>query len=551
MMAPQSVVDLLRVEVSGGALGTYDFYIEGARRELMEPLTVAFERQTSRGKGWRDIPTIQHGAGAARQFAEWLLADSPGITGLADVTPINLRRWYHSGNAGFPMPDTDISAVRTLLRRADGLPESTRRHLARKFRLYPGEPYSDEEQAALVSASWGLIDAVTNRIANNVDLRDRFRTGDQPINDVRIRINGEECGAGQALEYLSRWGKLPARVSPLSQVAPLREYLGVTGRYISDALFLSAGELCALEILFVAEGGYRPELLSEMEVGELGACKFDSSALVAQDRKSRAGAPDSPETLAATRARLHGIGEFLTQPARQTLAALGHETNLLFVAGSAVSRSRALAGLLITGRVESVARAVAWQRLTGAGDADGNRPALKRLRAVARPSDGSGIHDFPDLKMAPGLVMSLAAAYGRLTAPGGEWSSPEAAQVGAGLLRRFVREITALNPGVAALHDITPEILSDWNAKAVRSAYGSREAVDLVRALLREAGWSTDAGTTGGSGGPAARQLGRPTAASLPAPGWRPPEGHVPQVGVTVHHPYQLLAGSLQQHLPA
>ena len=28
-------------------------------------------------------------------------------------------------------------------------------------------------------------------------------------------------------------------------------------------------------------------------------------------------------------------------------------------------------------------------------------------------------------------------------------------------------------------------------------------------------------------------------------------EGHVPQVGVTVHHPYQLLAGSLQQHLLA
>ena len=27
-------------------------------------------------------------------------------------------------------------------------------------------------------------------------------------------------------------------------------------------------------------------------------------------------------------------------------------------------------------------------------------------------------------------------------------------------------------------------------------------------------------------------------------------DGHVPQVGVTVHHPYQLLAGSLQQHLP-
>ena len=25
--------------------------------------------------------------------------------------------------------------------------------------------------------------------------------------------------------------------------------------------------------------------------------------------------------------------------------------------------------------------------------------------------------------------------------------------------------------------------------------------------------------------------------------------GHVPQVGVTVHHPYQLLAGSWQQHL--
>ena len=534
MMAPQSVVDLLRVAVKGGALGTYDFYIEGARRELMEPLKVAFERQTSRRQGWRDIPTIQHGAGAARQFAEWLLAESSGIAGIADVTPINLRRWYHSGNAGFPMPDTDISAVRTLLRRVDGLPESTRQHLARKSRLHPGEPYSDEEQAALVSASWDLIDVATNRIANNVDLRARFRSGDQLIDDVRIRIKGEECGAGQALEYLSRWGKLPARVHPLSQVAPLREYLGVTGRNFSDALFLSIGELCALEILFVAEAGYRPDLLREMEVGELGACEFDSSALVAQDRKSRAGAPDFPKTLAATRARLHGIGEFLTQPTRQTLAALGHETNLLFVARAAASSSRALAGLFITGRDEWGRRAIAWQRLTGAGGADGNRPALKRLRTAVRPSDESGICDFPDLQMAPDLVMSLGAAYRRLTAPGGEWSSSEAAQAGAGLLHRFVREITALNPGVAALHDITPDILSDWSAKAIRSAYGSREAVDLVRALLREAGWSSDAGTTGGSGGPAARQLDRPTAASLPAPGWRPPEP-VSADGLTVN----------------
>ena len=534
MMAPQSVVDLLKVEVRGGALGTYDFYIEGARRELMEPLTVAFERQTSRKRGWRDIPTIQQGAGAALQFAEWLLEERPAITGIADVSPMNLRRWYHSGNAGFPMPDTDISAVRTLLRRADGLPESTRQHLARKFRLYPGEPYSDEEQAALVSASWGLIDAATIRIAMNVDLRDRFRSGDQPINDVRIRINGEECGAGQVLEHLSRWGKLPARVHPNSQRALLREYLGVTGRHMSDVLFLHVGELCALEILFVAEGGYRPELLREMEVGEFGACKFDSSALVAQDRKSRAGAPDSPETLAATRARLHGIGEFLTQPARQTLAALGHETNLLFVARSGVSSSRALAGLFITSRYDWLTRARAWQRFTGAGDADGNRPALKRLRTVVRPSDESGTSDFTDLTIAADLVMSLGAAYRRLTAPGGEWSSPEAAQAGAGLLRRFVREITALNPGVATLHDITPDILSDWSAKAARSAYGSREAVDLVRALLREAGWSSDVGTTGGSGEPAARQLDRPTAASLPAPGWRPPE-QVSSDGLTVY----------------
>ncbi len=36
-----------------------------------------------------------------------------------------------------------------------------------------------------------------------------------------------------------------------------------------------------------------------------------------------------------------------------------------------------------------------------------------------------------------------------------------------------------------------------------------------------------------------------------PYPGETNQAGHVPQVGVTVHHPYQLLAGSLQQHLLA
>ena len=50
---------------------------------------------------------------------------------------------------------------------------------------------------------------------------------------------------------------------------------------------------------------------------------------------------------------------------------------------------------------------------------------------------------------------------------------------------------------------------------------------------------------------PAAGEAVFPEALFAPAAVPAEDEGHVPQVGVTVHHPYQLLAGSLQEHLLA
>ena len=543
MIAPRLGDDSMRVVVTrvrNGDLGTYDFAIPGAPPGLMKPLKAVFERKTRPPGRWRTRPVIERAAQAARQFAEAIVAAKPGITGIDDLTPLDLRRWYISGTAGFPPPQADISAVRTFLRAVAGLPEPTREYVARQHQPYRGELYSTEEQQILVFASWLLIKSACIRIAASRDVLACLDSGTQSADEVRVRIGGKEWSGRAILKHISRWGKMPD--GNRENLSALRKYLCVGEQGYSAALFPSAGEIFALQILFVTAGSYPDTVLNEMEVGEFGVCEFDPASLLAEGDESHAVTPGPPHTVSVARARLHGIAEFLTQGVRETLATLGHGTNRLFVASATTRKSSDPTGSFVTDWSRAHWAARSWQRLTGVGDSDGAPPNLKRLLADVRPSDtpaGSGtlsVHvtgddggdlgtdDFTDLRVPTDLVAPLCAALTRLSGPGGEWRSREAFRAGAGILRRIVRELTATNPGVVALDDITPEMWSAWSTEARRSAHGSRVAVDLAHTLLREARWPPNGGTTPDADDVSARPQARRTAAVLPEIGWRPDE---------------------------
>ena len=133
------------------------------------------------------------------------------------------------------------------------------------------------------------------------------------------------------------------------------------------ALFPIAGEIAALQFLFVLEGGYNPPSLQGMKVGAFGAERHeDPAALAAEAAAIRLGTPGAAETLQAKRETLHRIAEFAGRPARDWLAARGHPTDALFVAYNHTSNSAPARQFTTNWSAPQRTFAlISWSRLTG------------------------------------------------------------------------------------------------------------------------------------------------------------------------------------------
>ena len=515
-----------------------DFNVPEAPTELIQPVMDACVLKSNTG-GDRESPTTTHArAAAARRFLRDIAKANPGLRSVADLTPSVLETWFQRGRDGFAPSTGDIGLVRALLACVEGLPTPTRDLLRKRWPTHR-EPYSAQEQNEVVAASWGLIAPAVDRLHSNTEALDLYRSGNEPSDAprARIRLDGWRS-AGEVLDHIARFGEMPGAIRDGAR--ELRAFLGVPRSLVKHALFLRTGEVLALQILLVAECGHAPETLHDLEVGSLGISAADSELAAFVDSTLLENPPDPRDSLQQRRTRVHRIAEFLTRPARETLAALGHPTDLLLIAGA---RSRDWgprtfpAGFIAP--LRGAGPAADWQLLTGVECAGGTPPALTRLSPAARPNlslegvatpvftgrhevrDESDTDDFSDLTAVHPWSAPLVEAYWRLAGRDGKWRSPEAAHTGAGVLRRVVRELAAAYPYIEALGDITTHIRTEWRIETIRRARGSRAVVDVAQALFAEA-----EGTSGAdaSGLHEALESGGRTAASLPEPGPRSPE---------------------------
>ena len=159
------------------------------------------------------------------------------------------------------------------------------------------------------------------------------------------------------------------------------------GRPLKEALFPTCGEIFALMVLFVCEWGYNGAVLNSMTVNAGRADDGDNDGpvhLVEMD-KPRRGTEERffSNTFTGKHAVLWEQAVSLSQPARDTLSALGHPTDKLFIAAVSWNRSSHPTGMFRTdwsGR--QGAKVDAWNHTVEVTGDDGHplRVTLSRLR---------------------------------------------------------------------------------------------------------------------------------------------------------------------------
>ena len=184
---------------------------------------------------------------------------------MRDITPEVWRAW-----CGFALSSgtrNRVSAMLTLLLDVVGLPEPTVEAVRGRR---PFTPHSDADERGFSDASWRVAESTITRIGGNAERVARYRAGEKTMDEGRVRIAGRVWGFDELADYLIRHGVLPGQLTSIAQ-RQLRGVLKVPGNYAwKAALFPIAGEIAALQFLYVLSGGYSPVSLRDMKVGAFG-----------------------------------------------------------------------------------------------------------------------------------------------------------------------------------------------------------------------------------------------------------------------------------------
>lgn len=330
------------VAEDGEVFGTYHFGDLAAPAALLHALVAAFATATGPEGGWRAKGTVDHAAAVTRRFAREVAAANPGVRTLSDLTPEVWWQWRNSVMRTTRHPST-VKVMRSLLQETDELPEMTHRAMRRRERL-PGprgyDAYSRSEFRRIRAAAWRCLRAAARRIHANLTYLDEFAGGREPSGAPTVSLSRVRWTRGELLDSIARTGQFPhQRGVPAYSGARIREMLGVTERgHITQALYATTLEVYALMLAFVCERGYNLSVLDSLRVGGGRADDHDQDPPVhlAELDKPRRGPRARYFTHAFTgrRAVLWELAVALTQPARDTLALLGHPTDKLLVARS-------------------------------------------------------------------------------------------------------------------------------------------------------------------------------------------------------------------------
>lgn len=324
----------------GTDFGTYDFSDISAPAGFLLPLVDGFETATGSTGRWRAKASVHHAAYILRRFAIKVVELQPDIETISDLTPETWWAWRQWLSEQNRWPG-QINQTRALLHDTQGLSDTTRRALngrvsKPKQRHY--EAYSRSEFRRTRAAGWRVVHAAARRIATNLDYLDAYRAGDEPDDAPDVKLSRTIWTRGQLLDEIVRTGTfdLPSGLEP-HQRANLRDMLGISGRgHIAQAIYATSPEVAWLMVTLVCEQGYNPSVLDTMcaDVSRADDRLDDPAVYVADLDKPRRGphARYFTNAFAGRRAELMELAIAITQPARDTLAALDQPTDKLLVA---------------------------------------------------------------------------------------------------------------------------------------------------------------------------------------------------------------------------
>ena len=340
----------------GTDFGVYDFSDLDAPVGVVMPLVDGFERATGSGGRWRTQLSVKQGAKVLRRFATKVVELQPGIEVIGELSPETWWAWRQWISEQNRWPG-QINQTRALLHDTEGIADTTRRALngrvsKPKQRQY--QAYSRSEFRRVRAAGWRVVRAAARRISTNLEHLDAYRAGEEPDDTPSIQISWDIWTRGQILDEIARTGtfNLPSGVQP-RQRARLRQMLGVTRRgHIAQAIYATSPEVAWLMVTLVCEQGYNASVLDTMQATTHRADdrRDDPAVYVAELDKPRRGpqARYFSNAFSGRRANLLELAIAITQPARDTMALLGHPTDKLLVARTLIDNHRRDTGMFKT-----------------------------------------------------------------------------------------------------------------------------------------------------------------------------------------------------------
>ena len=387
----------------------WDFRDVDAPLGLKEPIAGAFAQQTGIGGTWKSPTTVRNSEQGVKRFLRSFASANPDIATIGDVTAESWWSWLDEGHASRPPARNDIALMRALLAELDGLRETTRQALTSR-RLAPRNrsrtaSYAAKESRALRAAAARDVRATARRIGRNLDRHELYLCGEEPADAVRVRIAGKDYTHGTLVHHLILHGTMPGYPKPHPRASDVaRDMLGLAeGQPYPEALFLNPIQMFALQMLFVLEGGYNDSTLNAMTVGNYRADDRESDPPVEvreHDKPRRGSRRFFSETLMGDLQKLQELAEWITQPGRDAMAALGYPTDALWVGISPNGGSKHPTRRFATNWLKNRARrARRWSEQTGVTDNTGGHPKMLRLRRTEQVSshkpmgNTQGTHD--------------------------------------------------------------------------------------------------------------------------------------------------------------
>lgn len=318
--------------------GVFDFGPLPGGLQLRQQFAAAFDRKIGPAGHWRSWDTCYTGYQSVRLLLRGLAASEQPPETIGQITPAMWTSWRMS------LPPTagtrhHLISLRSLLLPAPELAPETREVIDRRVDPAPAPTevaYTYQEYLRIRSAAATVFNSAATRIRDNREHLRRWRAGEftAASNDWLI---------GEALDCVARTGEVPLLEHVSGWRRPSRRHTAVLGGLAPEKtwgrLFLSRSEVFAAAILLVASESWNKSVLHRMRIPQehSPALADDADVYTVQLDKPRRpvrlrhtssnlldNGPGSPGRL------LRRVVE-ATEPARETLAALGQPTDRLLV----------------------------------------------------------------------------------------------------------------------------------------------------------------------------------------------------------------------------